>query len=262
MVEMRRRHNLAFNRRCHARFPEEAKLYHGACDSVLFGISHQLHNEETVPLTEESLKLWNGKGKLVLISSVSHYLQPSPDVIRAADAQAAKQAAATTTAAPVIQRYVDLNETSPVREDTDIYRAEKTVLDAGGIVVRLAGLFGGKKRERDERGPSTWLSKPEVQLHPNDTISLIHYDDAATLIATVLQHGNPGEIYLGSGSSITAQTAATAILRAYKWRNKRPPNFVKPERTLFAGLDCSWTMRKLHVRANTDFEEHTSRLMW
>ena len=236
VAETFRRFNRISNRGCIPRNVTDAPLYYGACDSVLFGISTDLHDPDIIPFVTDSLKLWNKKGRAVLMSHDSHYLQ-SPDAV--------------------------ITETSPV-VDCDITTAEKLVTDAGGIVVRLAGLFGGsnRKQRKDDRGPSPWFKKEQVKLHANDTISIIHYEDAVDVLIAALEGGKPGSVYLASCDSLTAYEAYDIMHQSYKWNNKKQPSFVGEKRTLFSKQDNSWTRKQLHVRPQLDFAKYMSELMW
>ncbi|XP_022849241.1 uncharacterized protein LOC111371467 isoform X2 [Olea europaea var. sylvestris] len=76
---------------------------------------------------------------------------------------------------------------------TDVLlKAEKVVLEAGGSVVRLAGLYKG------DRGAYTyWLEKGISDVRPDHILNLIHYEDAASLSIAILKKKLRGRIFLG-----------------------------------------------------------------
>eukprot|EP00250_Pteridium_aquilinum_P020988 c25001_g5_i1 orf=55-1065(+) len=76
---------------------------------------------------------------------------------------------------------------------TDVLlRAEQEVLQAGGTVLRLAGLY------TKERGPHAyWAKKGIVDARPDHILNLIHYEDAASLCVTILKKGYHKEVFMG-----------------------------------------------------------------
>lgn len=117
------------------------------------------------------------------------------------------------------------DETAPVtppgsndRTDT-LLRAEQAVLDAGGCVVRLAGLY------HRTRGPHTFfLRQGEVARWGGAWVNMIHYEDAASLVAAVLkgsdsQSGSEGpvpyrgRVFLGcDGVPVTFEEMMASIM--------------------------------------------------
>ncbi|XP_021291744.1 uncharacterized protein LOC110422238 isoform X2 [Herrania umbratica] len=76
---------------------------------------------------------------------------------------------------------------------TDVLlKAEKVVLDFGGCVVRLAGLY-----KLDRGAHFYWLQKGTVDSRPDHILNLIHYEDAASLSVTILKKKLRGRIFLG-----------------------------------------------------------------
>eukprot|EP00039_Didymoeca_costata_P030214 m.28374 g.28374 ORF g.28374 m.28374 type:complete len:292 (-) comp7998_c0_seq2:59-934(-) len=86
--------------------------------------------------------------------------------------------------------------------------AERVVLEAGGIVLRLAGLY------TMARGPhGFWYKSPNPPTrNANGLINLVHYEDAARAIVTVLQSETvPSSVYLvADGYPITRQEISNA----------------------------------------------------
>ncbi|XP_019198843.1 PREDICTED: uncharacterized protein LOC109192594 [Ipomoea nil] len=76
---------------------------------------------------------------------------------------------------------------------TDVLlKAEKAVLEFGGSVVRLAGLY------KADRGAHTfWLSKGTLEIRPDHILNLIHYEDAASLAVVILKKKLRSRIFLG-----------------------------------------------------------------
>ncbi|CAI9776264.1 unnamed protein product [Fraxinus pennsylvanica] len=79
---------------------------------------------------------------------------------------------------------------------TDVLlKAEKVVLEAGGCVIRLAGLYISFI---DLEGAHTyWLEKGICDVRPDHILNLIHYEDAASLSIAVLKKKLRGRIFLG-----------------------------------------------------------------
>ncbi|XVF28412.1 hypothetical protein REPUB_Repub15cG0027300 [Reevesia pubescens] len=98
----------------------------------------------------------------------------------------------------------DCNDNGPCDEDTPpvpigrsprtdiLLKAEKVVLDFGGCVVRLAGLY-----KIDRGAHFYWLQKGTVDACPDHILNLIHYEDAASLSVTILKKKLRGRIFLG-----------------------------------------------------------------
>ncbi|KAF8084873.1 hypothetical protein N665_0694s0007 [Sinapis alba] len=92
----------------------------------------------------------------------------------------------------------ECNEDSPVvplgkSPRTDVLlRAEEVVLESGGTVLRLAGLY------TETRGAHNyWLNKETVDARPDHILNLIHYEDAASLAVAIMKKKAGGRIFLG-----------------------------------------------------------------
>lgn len=98
----------------------------------------------------------------------------------------------------------DCNDNGPCDEDapavpigrsprTDVLlKAEKVVLEFGGVVLRLAGLY------KSDRGAHVyWLHKGIVETRPDHVLNLIHYEDAASLSVAILKKRLRNRILLG-----------------------------------------------------------------
>lgn len=76
---------------------------------------------------------------------------------------------------------------------TDVLlKAEQVVLEFGGCVVRLAGLY-----KADRGAHAYWLEKGTVEVRPDHILNLIHYEDAASLSVAILKKKLRGRIFLG-----------------------------------------------------------------
>uniref|UniRef100_A0A5B7AXH1 NAD(P)-binding domain-containing protein n=1 Tax=Davidia involucrata TaxID=16924 RepID=A0A5B7AXH1_DAVIN len=76
---------------------------------------------------------------------------------------------------------------------TDVLlKAEKVVLESGGCVLRLAGLY-----KADRGAHIYWLAKATVEARPDHILNLIHYEDAASLSVAILKKKVRGRIFLG-----------------------------------------------------------------
>eukprot|EP00193_Tetraselmis_chui_P019067 CAMPEP_0177784640 /NCGR_PEP_ID=MMETSP0491_2-20121128/19839_1 /TAXON_ID=63592 /ORGANISM="Tetraselmis chuii, Strain PLY429" /LENGTH=341 /DNA_ID=CAMNT_0019305481 /DNA_START=24 /DNA_END=1049 /DNA_ORIENTATION=+ len=107
----------------------------------------------------------------------------------------------------------DADEDSPLKplgnsEQTDrLLLSEKAVMEAGGNVVRLVGLYHA------QRGAHTFfLKKGEVERWGGYCINLIHYEDAASLAVAALQGGTRGQLYVGcDGVPVTLEEMMQAV---------------------------------------------------
>uniref|UniRef100_A0A3B6D591 NAD-dependent epimerase/dehydratase domain-containing protein n=3 Tax=Triticinae TaxID=1648030 RepID=A0A3B6D591_WHEAT len=78
---------------------------------------------------------------------------------------------------------------------TDVLlRAENVVLEAGGCVLRLAGLYTHKI---DRGAHYFWLRKGTLDSRPDHIINQIHYEDAASLAIAIMKKRTRGRIFLG-----------------------------------------------------------------
>uniref|UniRef100_A0A1D1XSW7 dTDP-glucose 4,6-dehydratase n=2 Tax=Anthurium amnicola TaxID=1678845 RepID=A0A1D1XSW7_9ARAE len=65
-------------------------------------------------------------------------------------------------------------------------------MDAGGCVLRLAGLY------KSDRGAHVyWLEKGIVETRPDHILNLIHYEDAASLSIAILKKPLRSQLFLG-----------------------------------------------------------------
>ncbi|XP_074320805.1 uncharacterized protein LOC141657455 [Silene latifolia] len=119
----------------------------------------------------EAMSCWNGEGSFVFTSSSAPY--------NCTD-----------------NGYCD--EDTPVvplgkSPRTDVLlKAENVVLEHGGCVLRLAGLY------KADRGAHTyWLNQGTTELRPDHIVNLIHYEDAASLAIAIMKKDLHGRVFLG-----------------------------------------------------------------
>ncbi|KAL8100324.1 uncharacterized protein LOC141687067 [Apium graveolens] len=73
-----------------------------------------------------------------------------------------------------------------------LLNTEKVVIESGGNVLRLAGLY------KADRGAHVyWLRKGTVESRPDHIVNLIHYEDAASLAVAILKKKLRGRTFLG-----------------------------------------------------------------
>lgn len=141
------------------------------------------------------------------------------------------------------QRYISYQvESGIVTEKTPItnvtprvekfVKAEGAVTQAGGCVLRLAGLY------LLQRGAhSYWLgSDKPIQGNPDGLINLLHYDDAAGACLAALQAGPKvcrGQTFLISdGHPQTRRQICEAALKSAIYRDHAMPTFAsEPDST-------------------------------
>ncbi|CAL5213886.1 unnamed protein product [Lathyrus oleraceus] len=138
---------------------------------------------------------WNGEGSFVFTSSSAPY---------------------------------DCNDNGPCEEDTPavpigrsprvdiLLKAENVVLEFGGCVLRLAGLY------KAERGAHNYyLEKGVVDSRPDHILNLIHYEDAASLLVAILKKKFRGQIFLGCDNHpLSRQEMMDLVNRSGKFSKK------------------------------------------
>ncbi|KAJ0477617.1 putative NAD(P)-binding domain superfamily [Helianthus annuus] len=142
----------------------------------------------------EAASMWNGEGSFLFTSSSAPY-----------------------------DRYDngDCNEDSPVvpigkSPRTDILlKAEKKVLEAGGCVVRLAGLY------KLDRGMHLYyLKQGTIEANPHHLVNLIHYEDAASLCVAILKKKLCGRLFLGCDNHpVSRQEVMDLVAKSGKFDN-------------------------------------------
>ncbi|XP_011627424.1 uncharacterized protein LOC18445260 isoform X1 [Amborella trichopoda] len=138
------------------------------------------------------------------------------------------------------------NEDSPVvpigrSPGTDVLlKAESAVLEAGGCVLRLAGLY------KSDRGAHIyWLKKGTVETRPDYVLNLIHYEDAASLSVAILKKKLRGRIFLGCDSHpLSSQELMDYVNKSGKF-SKKFLGFVGTDGPLGKRLDNSKTRAEL-----------------
>ncbi|CAM9487033.1 unnamed protein product [Choristocarpus tenellus] len=118
-----------------------------------------------------------------------------------------------------------VDEESPIADSpraAKLRAAETTCVDAGGSVVRLAGLYSV------ERGPHNfWLGKEEVQSSPSGLINLLAYEDAAGAVVAALSSRSRGRVFLAADDSpISRYDICAAALRHPMYAGRVMPNFL------------------------------------
>ncbi|KAL3626144.1 hypothetical protein CASFOL_029693 [Castilleja foliolosa] len=101
----------------------------------------------------------------------------------------------------------------------NLLKAEKVVLEAGGSVVRLSGLY---LEYKVDRGAHTyWLEKGTLDVRPDHILNLIHYEDAASLSVIILKKNLRGRIFLGCDNHpLSRQEVMDLVNRSGKYSKK------------------------------------------
>ncbi|KAK1275093.1 hypothetical protein QJS04_geneDACA000849 [Acorus gramineus] len=100
---------------------------------------------------------------------------------------------------------------------TDVLlKAENILLEAGGCVVRLAGLY------HSDRGAHTyWLGRGIVDARPDHILNLIHYEDAASLSIAILKTKLRGRTFMGCDNHpLSRQEIMDIVNRSGKFSKK------------------------------------------
>ncbi|CAN6551429.1 unnamed protein product [Malus baccata var. baccata] len=121
----------------------------------------------------------------------------------------------------------DCNDNGPCDEDTPVVpigrsprtdvllKAEEVVLEFGGVVLRLAGLY------KSDRGAHVyWLKKGIVEARPDHVLNLIHYEDAASLSVAILKKRLRNQIFLGCDNHpLSRQEVMDLVAKSGKFSN-------------------------------------------
>ncbi|KAK6930107.1 hypothetical protein RJ641_004201 [Dillenia turbinata] len=104
---------------------------------------------------------------------------------------------------------------------TDVLlKAEKVVVESGGCVLRLAGLYISFL-SKDRGAHSYWLEKGTVDIRPDHILNLIHYEDAASLSIAILKKKLRGRIFLGCDNHpLSRQEVMDLVDRSGKFSKK------------------------------------------
>ncbi|BAS72142.1 Os01g0367100, partial [Oryza sativa Japonica Group] len=95
-------------------------------------------------------------------------------------------------------------------------KAENVVLEAGGCVLRLAGLY-----KIDRGAHFFWLRKGTLDTRPDHIINQIHYEDAASLAIAIMKKGHRGRIFLGCDNKpLSRQEIMDSVNRSGKFDTK------------------------------------------
>jgi len=100
---------------------------------------------------------------------------------------------------------------------TDVLlKAENVVLEAGGCVLRLVGLY------KSDRGPHVyWLSKGTLDARPDHVLNLIHYEDAASLAIAIMKKGLRSRVFVGCDNEpLSRQEIMDRVNRSGKFDTK------------------------------------------
>ncbi|GJQ13866.1 hypothetical protein GpartN1_g5657.t1 [Galdieria partita] len=134
-------------------------------------------NNNYVDEVKRAIYLWQGDGNFVFTSSGSVYRQNNGEVVDERTPTAISQDSGSSSQALLIA-------------------CENEVLQSGGNVIRLAGLYS-----KDRGAHAYWLRTGQVRGNPKALVNLIHYDDAASLVICVLcRQDLRSQIFLGSDS--------------------------------------------------------------
>jgi hypothetical protein len=124
---------------------------------------------------------------------------------------------------------------------TDVLlKAEKEVLEAGGCVLRLAGLY------KEDRGAHVyWLQKGIVDARPDHILNLIHYEDAASLSIAIMKKKFRSRIFVGCDNHpLSRQEIMDLVNRSGKF-NKKFEAFIGTDGPLGKKMNNSQTREEI-----------------
>lgn len=127
--------------------------------------------------------------------------------------------------------------------------AERRVIDAGGTVLRCAGLY-----DADRGAHAYWLRVGVVTQPPDGLINLVHYEDAAlaataALSATREETADAGEVFVVADGAPLSRAAICDTARASRPFAASPaPTFEAPDAAGGAGSGKILDARKIRER--------------
>jgi nucleoside-diphosphate-sugar epimerase len=143
-----------------------------------------------------------------------------------------------------------VTETSPVGDDSSprvarLLAAERAALDAGGCVLRLAGLY-----DLQRGAHNYWLTKAaEIAGGPDGLINLLHYDDAAgACLAALLADKNTVErrvFLISDGNPLSRRAICESTMKAAVYREQTMPRFAPNDGSKGKVYDGSWSNAQL-----------------
>ncbi|CAJ1962251.1 unnamed protein product [Sphenostylis stenocarpa] len=128
---------------------------------------------------------------------------------------------------------------------TDVLlKAEKIVLEFGGSVLRLSGLYISFL-EFYKGAHVYWLEKGIVESRPDHILNLIHYEDAASLAVAILKKQFRGRIFLGCDNHpLSRQEVMDLVNKSGKF-SKKFENFTGTDDPLGKRLNNSRTRQEV-----------------
>lgn len=175
----------------------DAGLAEGSFQHVVFCAAPS-GNDDYPAEVAAALRMWCGQeGRFVFTSSAGVFAEENGGVVTEGSAVSDSPRAAKLLA------------------------AEQLVTEAGGAVVRLAGLY------LLERGAhNAYLNMAEVKGRADGLINQIHYEDAACAVVAALLRGAAGEVYVASDDApCTREQICTVALLAPPFRGREMPTF-------------------------------------
>eukprot|EP00967_Tisochrysis_lutea_P074581 scaffold100292_cov29-Tisochrysis_lutea.AAC.1 len=197
----------------------DACLAEGTFEHVVFCAAPG-GNDDYPAEVAAALRMWRGDaGRFVFTSSAGVYAEEDGGVV--------------TEGSPV----------SDTPRAQKLLSAERLVTEAGGTVVRLAGLY------LLERGAhNAYLNMAEVKGRADGLINQIHYVDAASAVVATLLRGEMGMIYVAADDApLTREQICRAALEAKPFVGKSMPTFAAYDGADKGGagtgkvVDCSST---------------------
>jgi hypothetical protein len=143
-----------------------------------------------------------------------------------------------------------ITETSPTGDASNprtgrLIAAEQATLQAGGCVLRLAGLY-----DLQRGAHNYWLTQaPEVASGPDGIINLLQYDDAAgACVAALLAEERVVEnqvFLISDGHPLTRRQICESALKASVYQGVSMPKFAASDGKPGKVYDGSWSNQQL-----------------
>lgn len=105
-----------------------------------------------------------------------------------------------------------------------LLNAESSVLERGGCVIRLAGLY-----TRERGAHSFWLKQTELSSDGSGIVNLLHYEDAAgaAVAALLAKAGSKKQVWLAADDEpLTREQICAAALQCETYHDCEAPTFI------------------------------------
>lgn len=173
-------------------------------------------------ISSAAAECWDGSGGLVMTSSGGVFAEDGGGVC------------------------TEVSPTLDTERAQKLLTAERAALEAGGAVIRLAGLYALRRGAHQ-----FWFAKGTVEAKENALVNLLSYDDAAAASVAALRRALPGDLLLAADMQPRTRAAIVEAARRHPDFRDRSVTFTqvagndRGPRNLGRRYDCSFTKGRI-----------------